>query len=255
MKDRSLVAQAPALALLFLIGCSGGPEEKKTLTQLVNENTIILSQLASFRSEEQRQGMNRFRKLGKEQGTEVVAYFLSDKEVNDERVQVLLAVLLAEWKDPRGISYLVDRLSSRDSGVVRFAVDGLKLYGELPQIVEPLGEKLKSSERVTRKAAAEVLSFMRGPGAVKQLGSRLKDETDVEIRAACILGIIEAERSEARLELLISALTDPELEIRSLAWNALSREKNIPKVYKPADDLAARAQAVATLRQWAKTRK
>ena len=53
-----------------------------------------------------------------------------------------------------------------------------------------------------------------------------------------------------RRELLVDALTDPDLEIRRFAWAALTQENGVPRIYDPNADLAARSQAVGDLRRW-----
>ena len=99
---RDVVLTAVFFTLVSNSGCQSAPEEK-TLGQLVKENTRILSQLGSYRSEEQQEGINRFLRLEKEQGSELAFYFMNDRAVVDARQQVVLARILS-------IDHAVDQL-------------------------------------------------------------------------------------------------------------------------------------------------
>jgi HEAT repeat protein len=248
------LSMSPFLLSPFLLGGCGSATERPTPAEWVKENTLIISQLASYRGEEQQAGVARFLALGKEQGSEVVLYFLDDPAVaRDERVVVILARILSIWKDPRGVSYLLDSLAnSRDDGVVRIAEEGLAEYGENVRILNRLEETAAAGGTEARRASVSLLSRMKDPRALEILGSRLRGEPEVEVRAVCLFGILDADPSPGRTDGLIDALTDPDAEIRALAWAALERDARAPRGFDPWAELAARSRAISDLRRWAR---
>jgi HEAT repeat protein len=238
---------ALTLAALLAAGC-GGSQKKPTAAEWLRENTLILEQLRSYDRKERQQGINRFLRLGKEQGTEVVTYLLDDPNLEDYRIELVLARILAEWKDPRAIPYLARNLTGRDLGAMEIAKEGLIIFGEEPRILAAVGELLESPEARQRMAAAEVLLEMAGPDAPRLLGERLKVEEDREVRATCLLGVLQS-RHRRRAEFLIEALADPEPEIRHMAWEGLVR-LGPPARFQPEGDAAERRKAIEALRAW-----
>jgi hypothetical protein len=237
-----------ALALPLAAGC-GASEKKQTAAEWLRENTVILDQLGSYDHRTRQQGINRFLKLGKEQGTEVVNYLLADPSLEDYRIEVVLARILAEWKDSRAITYLMRNLRSRDQGAVEIAKEGLMIFGNEPRILAAVGELLGDPDPKSRAVAAEVLSEMKGHDALDLLGERLKVEENSEIRAACLAGILNS-RDDRRTEFLVEALADRDPEIRAMAWGALV-EKKPPVEFDPEADPASRQKAIARLKLWA----
>ena len=236
------------LCVLILTGC-GGPPERQTPAEWVKENTLILSQLTSYREDERQLGAQRFLNLGKEQGSEVVVYFLNDPVVKDDpRATVMLAWLLSRWQDRRGIPYLLDALSRGQE--LEVVIDALRVYGENRRILDRLRETVSSSDRNVRSASTLVLSEMGGASTLEIVAKRMKGEPDSDIRGQFLLAILEAKPSPHRRELLVDALTDPDLEIRRFAWTGLTQEKGVPLIYDPKADLAARSQAIGGLRRW-----
>ena len=219
------------LCASVLGGCGGSPE-RQTPAEWVRENTLILSQLTSYREAERQRGAQRFLNLGKEQGSEVVVYFLNDPVVKDDtRATVMLAWLLSRWQDRRGIPYLLDALSRGQE--LQVVVDGLRVYGEDRRILDRLRETVASSDRNVRSASTSVLSEMGGESTLEIVAARMKSEPDSDIRGQFLLAILEAKPSPRRRELLVDALTDPDLEIRRFAWTALTEEKGVPRIYDP----------------------
>jgi HEAT repeat protein len=253
------------IALVTLGGCST-PQEKKSLQELIDQQTPILKELASYQSERQRRAVNRFLKLGKNQGTEVAVWFLDDAAVADnERVRVLLAWILSSWDDRRGMPFLLDSLESRDLGVLRLAQEGLANYGPDDVLARRLGEVLGESKNAdARLSAAIVLSDMKTVNALDILGSHLKgkEESEREVRGICLLGVVNSSPSHARLTYLVDSLTDPDVEIRERAWDALKKEDrfwkvvNSPKktaaLYHPASEPADMVDSIASIRGWLK---
>jgi len=237
-----------ALALPLWAGCRTS-EKNQTAAEWLRENTVILDQLGSYDHRTRQQGINRFLKLGREQGTEVVNYLLADPKLEDYRIEVVLARILAEWKDSRAIPYLMRNLRNRDQGAVDIAKEGLMIFGNEPQILAAVGELLEDPDPKSRAVAAEVLSEMKGHEAVDLLGERLKVEEQSEIRAVCLAGILNA-RDDRRTEYLVEALADRDPEIRAMAWGALV-EKRPPVQFNPDADPASREKAIARLRLWA----
>lgn len=255
------------LATLAVVGMLSGcstPQEKKSLQELIDQQTPILKELASYQSERQRRAVNRFLKLGHKQGSEVAVWFLNDPAVTDnERVTVLLAWMLASWKDRRGTPFLLDSLESNDSGVLRLAEEALINYGPDDPLASRLGDVLEGSKNSdARLAAASVLSRMKTSRSVDLLGSHLKgkEEPIKEVRVNCLFGIEKSAPSRARLGYLVDSLTDPDIEIRELAWQVLQREDRFwnavkpdqepATLYHPASEPKDMAGSIASIKRW-----
>ncbi len=239
-------------AALLAAGCAEIPEEEMTPVEWIDENTNIFEQLRSFDRDEQQEGINRFLRLGREQGTEVVNYILSDPKLKDYRTEVVLARILAEWKDLRAVQFLLMHLKEARGTMRETAKEGLMVFGEHPQILEAMEELINEPEEDLRRIAAEILTKMQGPQALNLLGKRFQVEEDLEIRGFCLVGILSI-HEPGRTEYLINALNDPDLDIRQLAWEALSRKKP-PVSFNPRGDPLERLQAIKDLRAWALAR-
>ena len=89
------------LGFLFL-GCAT-PDEKLTPAQYIEKNSSVLEQLRSYKESERQEGIERFQRLGREQGGAIILYVLSDPKLNDYRLEVVLArirVLSDQLEDP-----------------------------------------------------------------------------------------------------------------------------------------------------------
>lgn len=256
LPERGRIAGGGAsIALLSLLlplaaGCKS-EEKKQTPAEWLEENTFILDQLRSYERKERQEAINRFLRLGRDQGTAVVNYILNDSGLqswNDYRLEVVLARILAEWKDSRAIPHLLRNLKGTDSGAIAIVKEGLIAFGENSQILESMEELLKESDGELRRTAAEVLSEMKGPAAVQLLSQQLKTEETVEIRGLCLLGILSS-RDPRRTEYLVEALADKDPGIRKQAWMAVAAKKP-PLQFDPYGDPAAREKAVEGLRKW-----
>lgn len=244
------------VALLLGAGCSSTPPDKMTLTEQVQLYSNVLKKLGSSIEEERTEAVNRFLAAGKERGSAVVKYFLEDRTgVQSERLRVNLAGILAQWKDPDAIPYLIEHFHTEDKWVRSIVDQSLLIYGNRLQVVEFLGEQLTSSSSVsTRRLAASILSRIQTPRAAGYLARRLRDP-DLEVRLECVIGIIRSPERRERLGYLIDALTDPDSGIRELAWAAIVKSlegRELPVEFEPYNpDEAERATAVAALRRWA----
>jgi len=242
---------AAVLWAAFSWGCGGKEEKDMTPVEWLKENTIILDQLRSYDKRELHQGINRFLQLGRERGTDVVNYILNDPNLEDYRIEVVLARILAEWKDPRAIPKLLVNLKERDAGAASIAKEGLCLFGDHPQVIEAMRETIADPDVNNRLAAAEILSEMKGPAATSLLMDLFKAEEEVDIRGICLIGIINC-RDPRRTEILVGALADGDLGIRQQAWDALVLKKP-PVRFDPAGDPVVRLQAIKELRRWIET--
>jgi len=241
---------AVLLGCTFLLaGCAGQPR-RPTVAEWLQENTLILEQLRSYDRKERSEGIHRFLRLGQERGTEVVTFLLNDPALDDYRIELVLARILAEWKDARAIPYLIRNLKSRDTGAVEIAREGLIVFRDEPRILVVVSELLTDPDPTARSVAAGILSEMSSREAVELLAGRLQGEEDREIRAACLMGILGSGHAR-RTAFLIDALSDPEPEIRGMAWEAIA-SKSPPARFDPEGDPAERAQAVLELRRWAR---
>ena len=93
------------LACLLLGGCSS-KEERLTSTEWLRENSSVLRDLESFERSRQQQAVSRLKSLGPDRGGAVIVALLREARVG-YRGEVLLARILADWRDSRGISYLL----------------------------------------------------------------------------------------------------------------------------------------------------
>ena len=239
------------LAASWAAGCAT-PDEKKSPAQFVRENSNLLQQLGSYVDSEQHEGIARIRKLGREQGSAVALYILDDPTFEEYRVEVVLARILADWKHPRAIVYLLQNLTVPDEGAVRIASEGLLAFGDNSQVLSALEEMLARPAERDRRIAADVLKRIPSSKVLEMFLSRWKSETDREVRGAFLVTLVNS-RYPKRKELLSDALTDPDRGIRSMAWDALRKYSDLPRIaFEPDGALEARAKDVAVLRLWAK---
>ncbi len=246
------VLLAASLAAAGAAGC-GGAQRQETPAEWLDQNTFILDQLRSYDKKELHEGINRFLRLGKDRGTAVVNYILNDaglKSMSDYRLEVVLARILAEWKDTRAIPTLLANLEGTDSGALAIVKEGLIVYGDEPRIMEAMKEELDKGDAEMRRTCAEVLSEMKGPEALMLLGQHRRTEADATIRGLCVLAILNG-RDPSRLSLLIDCLEDGDPGIREQAWLGITRRRP-PVQFNSRAGPAARAQAVQELRAWFK---
>ena len=224
-----------ALALAVGSGCASGPDDSapKTARELLEENSTVLTDLASYQTSVRDDAVERVKQLGREQGTALVLHLLRDPQLDAERVEIVLARILASWKDRRAIPYLLQFLNHPDLGAVRNASEGLLEFGAEPRILGALEEMLASEVVRDRRIAAETLSQMSG-GVVFDICARhFKVEEDHEGRAALLMFIVHNKSPQRKL-LLIEALDDPYEGIRWLAWRGLQDYKDLPAInYSP----------------------
>ncbi|HVR76545.1 MAG TPA: HEAT repeat domain-containing protein [Planctomycetota bacterium] len=245
------------VAAVMAVGSPGctTPEERMTPSQYINANSNILRQLASYNDVEQREGIERIRGLGREQGSAVALYILSDRGLEDHRVQVVLARILADWKHPGAIGYLLENLTVQDRGAATRAADGLAAFGDYPRVIDALAEMLTNPSAEERMIAAETLAKIRSPRVAGLFIERFKAETDPQIRGRFLVTVIQSSHPERRA-FLVDALTDADEAIRSEAWSALSKYRGLPRVdYSPTGAIEERAREVAKLRIWLRSAK
>jgi len=242
------------LAALIAAGCESSAEKRQqTPVEWIRENSSILEQLRSYDRKERQEGIERFLKLGRDQGTAVVNYLLSDSKLEDYRIEVVLARILAKWGGSRAIPKLLSNLRGRDNGAITIAREGLMAFGDNPEILDAMEELIQAPEKASRRTAAEILSEMKGPQALNLLGKRFQVEKDLEIRGICLVGILSS-REAGRTEYLINALGDVDSGIRQLAWDALAK-KRPPVRFDPDGDSLKRMEAIKNLRRWAQAGK
>ena len=241
----------PAVAILgclLLVGCST-PEEKLTSTDWLRENSSVLRDLESFEKSRQQQAVVRLKKLGPDRGAAVVVALLRDSQVG-YRGEVLLARLLADWRDPRGISYLLKYLRHQDQGAVEIAVQGLVAFEGNREINIALLEMLKSPTATQRSAAAGVLSEIRSIELLDRFLDFYSGESEREVRGVLVKALLQSKHPR-RDEFLVEVLMDSDQAIREMAWEGIRKRPGLPKVkYDPAAGADRRAEAVKLLRSW-----
>jgi HEAT repeat protein len=243
---------AALLAPLLAIACKG-PPQRQTPAEWLAENTTILAQLVSYEKKEQHEGINRILSLGKERGIAVVNYLLEDEglqRMKDYRLEVVLARILADWKDTRAIPTLLRNLEGTDSGALAIVREGLITFGDNPMILDSMKEHLQDADTELRRTCVEVLSEMKGPEAVKLLSEHRRIEEDATIRGLCVLGILSC-RDPRRTSFLVDCLEDADPAIRREAWLGVVR-RSPPVNFDPRGDLVSRARSIAALKTWVK---
>lgn len=236
-----------------LLGGGGGcstPEEALSPAEWIEENSTVFDDLASYDDRERQDGIRRIKALGEEQGKAILFWLLSDPKLDDYRLEVVLARLLAEWKDYRAVPFLLESLRIHDDGARRIAEEGLLAFPDNPHVQEGLVRLLESDARGERLAAARILSKLGTQPAVEAMGRRIKLELDPEVRALLVIGVIGSKHPR-RLEFLVDAMTDADPAIRELAWSAVRSHGGTPPVdFDPRGPDVDRAKAVGTLRVW-----
>jgi hypothetical protein len=242
----------PLLALAAGAGCKG-EEKRQTPAEWLEENTIILRQLRSYDKRELHEGIDRFLKLGKERGTDVVNYILDDPNL-DPRAELVLARIMAEWKDVRAIPKLLPNLQNQDRGAAEIAKEGLVIFGDNPHILEAMKEMIADPDVETRLDAAEIVSEMKSAAAKTLLIDAFKREQNQDVRGVCFLGVLTGNpRDPRRTSFLVDALDDRDPELRRRSWDAIAL-LNPPIRFDPDGDPDSRKGQIEILRRWAETR-
>ena len=239
---------AVILVCLLLGGCSTA-EEKSTSTDWLRENSSVLRDLESFEKSHQQQAVVRLKKLGPDRGAAVVVALLRDSQVG-YRGEVLLARILADWRDSRGVSYLLKYLRHQDQGAVEIAAQGLVAFEGNREVNIALLEMLKSPTDTQRVAAAGVLSETRSAELLDSFLDFYSGESEREVRGVLVKALLQSKHPR-RDEFLVEVLMDSDQAIREMAWEGLRKRAGIPKVdYDPAAGADRRAEAVKLLRSW-----
>ena len=227
---------ATVVVAAWCCGCSStDTPERKTVKELLEDNSTLLYDLASYESLVRNDAVERLKSLGREQGTAVIIHLLRDPTLDSERVEIVLARVLASWKNRMAIPYLLQFLDHVDAGASRNASEGLLEFGADAQIVGRLQEMLASEVVRERRIAAGTLVQMRGDEITEICSEHFRMGDDHEVRAT-LLVYIASNKSSARKLILIEALDDPREDIRWLAWRGLQDYKDLPEVkYSPRE--------------------
>ena len=237
------------LACLLLGGCSS-KEERLTSTEWLRENSSVLRDLESFERSRQQQAVSRLKNLGPDRGGAVIVALLREARVG-YRGEVLLARILADWRDSRGISYLLKYLKHQDKGAVEIAVQGLVAFEGNREVNLSLLEMLKSSTDTHRSAAAGVLAEIGSAELLDGFLDFYTGESEKEVRGLLVKVLLQSKHPR-RDRFLVEVLMDSDQAIREMAWEGLRKRPGIPKVnYDPAADADRRTEAVKSLRSWA----
>ena len=236
-------------------GCSSASESgPKTVKQLLEENSTVLTDLASYESRVRNDAVARIKQLGREQGTALTLHLLLNPQLEEYRIEIVLARILASWHDRRAIPYLLQFLNHPDSGAVKNALEGLLEFGAEPEIVEALEEMLARDVVRERRTAAETLAKMDDDEVMEICVRRFRLEEDHRVRATLLVAITNS-RIPERKRLLIDALDDPYEDIRWLAWGGLQDYEDLPAIdyspkASPTTDKANREKNRRVLALW-----
>lgn len=243
----SHVAVPCLAALLTLCGCASPSNEEVSPTEWLQENSSVLRDLESFERGRQQQAVDRLRSLGRARGRSVAITLLRERKI-DYRAEVLLARLLADWRDPEAVPFLLKYLRHEDRGAVDLAIEGLVAFGDDDYVQRSLAELARSPDANARMAAAEVFLGI-GDAEVFDLCARLyRSEEDRLVRGVYVAKFLGG-KSSRRDDFLVDALSDKDVAIREMAWAALRNGRTAPSVdFDPDAESAARARAVARLK-------
>lgn len=170
-----------------------------------------------------------------------------------------LAFRLAARGDAASEAVLRSLLSDLDGGV---RVSTLRLYMRpaLRRLVQEdavllrtiVGVLAEDSDPEVRRASAQVLGRVPSPGAARALGSVLRgEERDLVagVRREAARALAGQDVRQARVPLL-SALDDPDEDVRVAAAQSLFRLTGLRHGYDPRGTAAERATAVQAWRDW-----
>jgi len=242
---------AVVVLALLAAACAADPEEM-TPAEWLRANTRLLEKLRSYEANERMEAINAFKRVGRERGTLYALTLLHDRTLDDYRIEVVLARILADWQDRRAVPFLLEGLRYPDRGAVEIAKQGLEVFRDDPIVIDRLMDAVKSEVVAQRRSAAEVLSKIGGDRAAGLFGERYKSEPDPEVRAHFLMAIRDS-RHPGRTRFLIDALTDPDVSLRHYAWNVLRKSGELPAgaEFDPDGSSGERARTVAVLRLWA----
>jgi HEAT repeat protein len=233
--------------------CASSAEEdaRLTPTEWLQRNTVLLENLRSYEEPKRIDAINTFKGLGKERGTQIALALLLDPKLDDYRIEIVVARILADWQDRRALRWLVEALKSPDAGAIRIAKEGLEVFRDDPEVCDVLIERLKDAPLGERRATADVLARMNCGRSVEVFGERYLQEPDAEVRGYFLLAI-ESSRHSRREEFLVQALLDRDESLRVYAWNAVAKLEGLPEDirFDPRGPDASRIDAVARLRLW-----
>ncbi|MEM7233796.1 MAG: hypothetical protein AAF517_16590 [Planctomycetota bacterium] len=232
--------------------CSSDPE-KKTPKEWLQENTTLLQQLRSYDAKERIDAINRFKEVGKKRGTLYALALLQDQTLEDYRIEVVLARILADWRDRRAIPFLLRHLFHIDASASDIAVEGLLVFrDDSERIVEALEDRISGPVTRERMISTRVLSRIGSEEVIDLFHKRYLHEPQKEIRAEFLMAIDESKVHPRQRTILIDSLTDGDPSLREFAWNALNAHHRLPQEleFEPDGDANQRAGQVARLRIW-----
>ncbi len=252
-----MVSKKLALSLLLVVGvassgCQTAPEEEVSPTQWLLENSSIIRDLESFEKDKQQSAVARLRALGPLRGRAVALTVLREAKA-DYRAEVILARLLADWKEPEAVPRLLHYLKHEDRGAAELAREGILVFGDDPFVRKSLFELVRHSEPGTRLVAAEVLLGIQDRDVFDFCAKIYHSEPDRFVRGAFVAKFLSGKHPR-RQDFLIEALSDPDVAIRELAWSGLLRQSGSAKArftridYRPDASPAERAKAIARLK-------
>jgi len=236
-------------SLLLAAGACGSDPETMTPAEWLRENTRLLEQLRSYEADEQKEAIAKFKELGRDRGTKYALALLVDPQLDDYRTEVVLARILADWRDPRSINFLLQHLFRPDTGAAAIAAEGLAVFRGDPNLEEVLIAKLDSPVTGERRIAADLLSRFGTREAVERMAELYSDEEDAEVRALYLM-TIRASDHPKRLEYLVDTLTDVDEGLREFAWNVVERRLPDDLEFDPGAAVETRATQVARIRMW-----
>ncbi len=241
-----------ALTVLLSVGCSTpdkAPDREDVLEDI--RNTTLIPNLGSYDESIQKRALDRI--LLSLSKAPIITRNLLAAELDDPfigaRTKRVICMILAREGDERALPRLISMLAEGnvvDDNLIEVA---LLEYGIAA--LSPVVTVLAEGNVTARRSAASILLTMKLPEAFDALQDRFTIERDSEVRFLCVCGFAEDAR-QSSLDLLASALDDPDEVVRQSAWGGLKRRARVPESlpFDPVADPFQRQKQIENIRSW-----
>lgn len=160
-------------------------------------------------------------RLGDSDGPSLLRALLARPEVNDRKLRLQAALVLAEAGDNTGLSHLTEALESCSSDVVLcklviVALGHLHDARAVPSLIEHLNDVQ------TRRETVRALGEIAAAAGIPALVERLKSDEYVQVRAEAAHALARIGGARALMALQWSAQNEKEAKVREAAAQALA---------------------------------
>ena len=241
-----------ALTVLLSVGCSTpdkAPNREDVLEDI--RNTTLIPNLGSYDESIQKRALDRI--LLSLSKAPIITRNLLAAELDDPfigaRTKRVICMIFAREGDERALPRLVSMLAEGNVVDDNLIEAALLEYGS--DALSPVVAVLAEGNVTARRSAASILLTMKLPVAFDALEDRFTLERDSEVRFLCVCGFAEDAR-QSSLDLLASALDDPDEVVRQAAWGGLKRRAKVPGnfVFDAEAEPSLRKVQAREIRSW-----